>query len=182
MDVKKYPGNGLILTGERGSGKTMLCSMVAENARRAKWHVGGVLSPAVFEKGQKTAIDVIDLSSGRRGKLARPRQSGDEGILTSHWTFDVQALKWGNASLKEAVPCDLLVMDELGPLELLRGQGLTAGLEALDSGLFSLALVVVRPELLEIACKRWQHARVVILKAPGEAASLAETLCREYGI
>jgi len=73
-------------------------------------------------------------------------------------------------------------MDELGPLELVRGQGLTAGLEAVDSRLFTLALVVIRPELLEVARKRWQHGRVVTINAPHEAASLAETLCREYGI
>jgi len=180
--VNKYPGNVILLTGQRGSGKTTLCSQAAETARQSNRHAGGVLSPAVFEKGHKTAIDVINLASGRRGKLARLRKSGDEGILTSHWTFDVQTLEWGNASLKEAVPCDLLVMDELGPLELVRGQGLTAGLEAVDSRLFTLALVVIRPELLEVARKRWQHGRVVTINAPHEAASLAETLCREYGI
>ncbi len=156
--------------------------MMAENAHRVKWQVGGVLSPALFIKGQKAAIEVINLASGRRGKLARLRQSGDEGILTAHWTFDAQALEWGNAGLEEAVPCDLLVVDELGPLELLRGQGLTAGLEAVDSGLFTLALVVVRPVLLEVACKRWPHGRIITINAPYEAASLSQTLWQEYGI
>ena len=182
MDVNQWPGKVILLSGERGSGKTKLCSLVAENACRAKWQVTGVISPAVFGKGQKTAIDIIDLANGRRRKLARLRKSGDEGILTSQWTFDEQALEWGNAALKEAVPCDLVVIDELGPLELLRGLGLTAGLEAIDSRLFSLALAVVRPELLEIARERWQYGRVIAIHDPHEADSLAETIWQEYGI
>jgi nucleoside-triphosphatase len=182
LDVNKCPGNVILLSGERGSGKTKLCSLVAENACRAKWHVTGVISPAIFGKGQKTAIHIVDLASGKRRKLARLRKSGDEGILTSQWTFDEQALEWGNAALKEAVPCDLLVIDELGPLELLRGVGLTAGLEAVDSRLFFLALAVIRPELLEIARDRWQHGRVIAIHDLHEAASLADILWQEYGI
>jgi nucleoside-triphosphatase THEP1 len=182
LDIKKYPGNLILLTGERGSGKTTLCSAIVENARRAKWQVTGVISPADFVEGHKTAIDILNLASGRRRKLAHLRRSGDEGTLTPQWTFDEQGLEWGNSALKAAVPCDLLVIDEFGPLELLRGQGLTAGLEAVESGLFSLALAVIRPELLEIARVRWPHGRAITIHAAHEAASLAETIWQEYGI
>ena len=50
--------------------------------------------------------------------------------------------------MANALPCDLLVVDELGPLELERGVGWTAALGLLQQSGFALAVVVVRPGLV----------------------------------
>ena len=70
-------------------------------------------------------------------------------VRWGRYSFAPEALEWGVQTLKAATPCDLLVVDELGPLELEAGEGLVAALDVLDEGGFSLALVVVRPELVE---------------------------------
>ena len=57
-------------------------------------------------------------------------------------------LIWGNHVLSNSTPCDLLVVDELGPLEIDRGTGWQAGLAAVDSKEYAVAVVVVRAELL----------------------------------
>ena len=52
----------------------------------------------------------------------------------------------------------LLVVDELGRLELMRNQGLTSALALLDGGpnpAFPHALIVVRDVLVDLACERF---------------------------
>ncbi len=48
-----------VLTAPRGAGKTTFCRTLAERARSRGWTVVGVLSPAVFEEGVKTGIEVL---------------------------------------------------------------------------------------------------------------------------
>jgi nucleoside-triphosphatase THEP1 len=164
-----------IITGERGGGKTALCKRLAEQVRSAGWVVAGILSPPITAGGQKSGIEALDLRTGECRLLARPRDKSipPAELQTPAWTFDADVVAWGNAVLDTATPCDLLIVDELGPLELVRGQGWTAGLTALSSGKYRRALVVVRPELLRLALVRWPGARLVDV-ADSEAVSCLE--------
>ena len=152
-----------IVTGRRGSGKTALCGRLADLARAPGWDVAGILSPGVFDGGEKVAIEALDLRSGERRRLAH-RRRGDSSAACLHtpgWVFDDTAVAWSNDILASATPCELLIVDELGILELERGQGWTAGLAAVSAGKYRYALVVVRPELLQMALMRWPHAQVM---------------------
>lgn len=53
----------------------------------------------------------------------------------------------GQSVLEISLPCDLLIVDELGPLELTHQMGWRAALEILPRAGYRLALVVIRPEL-----------------------------------
>ena len=71
----------------------------------------------------------------------------------------------------------LLLIDEVGRLELLRNGGLTAALDILDAGpmpTFAHTLIVVREELLELARERfepvWGPLRVINADDAGRAA------------
>lgn len=70
-------------------------------------------------------------------------------LRTTAYRFDSSTTQWGAALLDTACPCDVLVVDEIGPLELERGQGWANALNVLDSGQYELAVVVVRPALLD---------------------------------
>lgn len=152
------PGSLVLLTGGRGAGKTRWCEALARAAREAKLAVRGVLSPAVLADGEKRAIDLLDLATGERRFLAeraRPDLPGTEGL---GWRFDPEALAAGNAALGRVGACDLLLVDELGPLELGRGSGFTAAFDLLESRRHGLAIVVVRPALVATAQARWPGA------------------------
>ncbi|MFO7545659.1 MAG: nucleoside-triphosphatase, partial [Trueperaceae bacterium] len=127
------------------------------------WRVAGVLSPAVLQDGHKVAIDLVDLTSGTTRQLAASRRGDRAGETTERWRFDAAALTWGNEVLRSAAgsPFDVLMVDELGPLEFQRGSGLLAGLDAIDGLARGVAIVVVRPSLLEAATERWPDALVV---------------------
>ena len=168
----------LIISGGRGVGKTTLCQRLAAAARDAGWQVAGLVSPANLEEGIKTAIQVEDLRTGERCLLARWSRDELAEIRTPGWVFDPEVIRWGNEAIRSADPCDLLVVDELGPLELVRRQGWMAAFDALDRGEYRLVLVVVRPELLEIAQRRWTQAEVVMVHSVDEVEKLVEKLMR----
>ena len=70
-------------------------------------------------------------------------------------------MDWADQRLAEAEISDLLVIDELGPVEFFQGKGLLAGMERLDQGEYRVACVVVRSALLPNALQRWPNAIVV---------------------
>lgn len=171
----------LIISGWRGAGKTTLCQLLVDAARERGWQAAGLLSPANIVDGCKTAINVEDLRTGERRQLAYSAALSavqKAEIRTDSWIFDPDALLWGNAVMEKAVPCDLLVVDELGTLEMERGGGWQAGLQALDSGKYHYGIAIIRPELLEKAQARWPHAETVTINSASDAPAKAETLIK----
>lgn len=174
----------LILTGLPGSGKSTLCQTVIQHARAFKFDIKGVLSPPIFESGEKTAIDLIDLSTGERVRLANLRRGGtkDTEITTQRWAFDPTVMEKGEVILASSTPCELLVIDELGPLEFERKMGWQTGLAAADSGDFRSALLVIRPRLLEYALQRWPDAQSLEIESPDQVPDLTRQAIKLLGL
>ncbi len=140
-----------LLTAPRGAGKSTFCRALADAARAAGWDVAGLLSPAVFSAGVKVGIAVQALRTGETRQLARSTSAPAFDFKMGHWHFDRSVLGWGNQILEASLPCDLFIVDELGPLELQRNAGWVAALPALRRAQYNLGLVVIRPELVAVA-------------------------------
>jgi nucleoside-triphosphatase THEP1 len=157
----------VLVTGERGVGKTAWCLELIVEARQSGIGVFGVVSPPVLDAGQKVGIDLMDVSTGERRRLAMFRQDARQkfakipGISTQNWIFDPGVFAWGNQILVHPRPSEFLVLDELGPLELLENKGLIAGLKCIDKRLYQTACVVIRPSLLSNALERWPSGKVL---------------------
>jgi nucleoside-triphosphatase len=143
------------LSGESGCGKTTLCRRIVAMTRARGLAVAGVVTPPRLADGRKVGLDVEDILSGQRRPLAEayaespPSVAGaTTGPRTGSWQFYADGLAWGAMLLRRATPCDLLVIDELGPLELLQGEGWTVGLEILRGSRYRMTLVTIRPGLL----------------------------------
>jgi nucleoside-triphosphatase len=150
-----------LLTGPRGSGKTSWCVRYAAHARKKDLDPGGLLSPALFHDGKKIGIDLLNIATGEQRPLARRCAHPLEGIRLGDWCFNPATLEWGNQILRTLKNRDLILLDELGPLEFEKGTGLIAGLQLIDEMKFYQAIVVIRPELLQPAQNRWSDAEVV---------------------
>ncbi len=87
-----------IITGDRGAGKSILCEHLVELAGLAGWQVGGLLSPAVVEAGQKTGIATIDLRTGERCLLVVRRETNQPAteLQSDRWSFSAEMMVWGN--------------------------------------------------------------------------------------
>ena len=166
-----------VVTGRRGTGKTTFCRVLVDEVRShcADLVPAGVLSQKILLRGREEGIEVIDLASGQHHRLAtrRDRRDPTAGPCTVRWRFNADALAWGDAVLRRATPCGLLIVDEVGPLEFERGEGWMGGLAAVDSGSYDFAFVVVRPGLVERALERWPEARVVLIDDATDAEAFA---------
>ncbi len=138
----------ILLTGESGCGKTTLCQRVVATLRARGANVAGVLSLPRFARGEKIGMDVADVRTGERVALAERVATG-AGTANLAWKFDDAGLARGAQILRAAPPCDVLIVDELGPLELVHHVGWIGALDILRARNYRAALVVVRPSLLE---------------------------------
>lgn len=128
----------LFLTASIASGKTTALAAWAESNAG----VAGILQPR-SGSGRR----LLDVSSGESVSLeAGPGQSA---VLVGRFRFRSEAFAWANVRLvRAAATSNVVVLDEIGPLEL-RGEGLAEGLGAiLDRGR-GKSIVVVRESLLE---------------------------------
>lgn len=162
-----------VITGERGSGKSTLCARVASDAGAQGLTVAGLLTERCDTADHISLRRVVDLRTGESRHFGsqgreRDRDARSEGMaglpntelgptsdsLTPGWRFDPGVFTWANEALARSTPCNLLVLDEIGPLELIGGRGWVGALAALLSRDYDLALVVCRPCLLGELKKR----------------------------
>ena len=143
MTKIEMPSRIVILTGDRGVGKSTVCHKTVGLAQARQYTCGGVLTLS-RSNGER---DVLDVRSGDVRQLTLEPDTS-EGVIQGRFHFDPAVLAWGNKVLSQAVPCHLLVVDELGPLEMERRRGWVKAFDVLEDTNFALALVVVRSELL----------------------------------
>lgn len=137
----------VLLIGAPGAGKTAACTQLVDQAEQRGWTCAGILSPAHFSGGLKSGIDVLELRTGARRRLAETT-APVRGPAAGRYRFHAAALAWGAQRLAEIASCDLLIVDEIGPLELERGEGWTNAIGILRAGHYSLAVATIRPALV----------------------------------
>ncbi len=149
--LRPIPGHSeiVVVTGWRDVGKTSTCQRAVESYRAAGLTVSGLLSPGRFVEKQKTGFFAHDLCSGETRLVASAVPGELSGIQLGSWTFDARVFDWGNRCLQQADGADVLVIDELGPLEFKRQTGWVASFDLLRRKNYRLALLVIRPECLE---------------------------------
>jgi len=124
----------IFLTGRPGVGKTTVVLRAVELLRAEGARVGGMISREVREGGRRVGFEIIDLATGRRGWLAHVNQP--TGPRLGKYRVNLADLEGvGVAAIREAVEgADLVVIDEVGPMELFSREFVRAVEEALASG------------------------------------------------
>jgi nucleoside-triphosphatase THEP1 len=148
----------VFLTGWRKTGKTSLLLNLIRQADCLSLDLAGVVSPGRFIDHIETGKFVWDLRSREKFLLASAVPGELLGMQLGLWTFDEDVLAWGNACFAAIEYCDVLLVDEIGPLELERKMGWMAALDALERVTARTAIVVIRPECLETMTARFPEA------------------------
>lgn len=136
-----------VITGDRGAGKSQFCLELLERCEKEGLSAGGFISPAVYSEGIKTAFYTMDVRT-REQRRCGTRTTPDRGTVGC-WQMDRSVLKWGNDLLRNSMSCDVLFIDELGPLEFEKGEGYTEAFSVLKNGRYGHAYTVIRPECIE---------------------------------
>ena len=148
----------VVFYGPRNIGKTSLLMKVVPHLQQSGFKVSGVISPPVFRNQEKVGIQIQNIATGEIRNLAQRRQERYVQDATPGYAFDDRNLHWGDVVLKNAVPGQVLIIDELGPLEIKFGRGWQAGVKAVTSGEYDLCIVVLREELHEMVRETWDVA------------------------
>lgn len=107
----------LLITGKPGSGKTTLCRRIID-ALRGRYKIGGMLTEEIKESGVRKGFRVVDLARGKEGVLAHVNQK--DGPKIGRYRVNMRDLEevGAKAILHAIDACDLIVIDEIGPMEL----------------------------------------------------------------
>lgn len=179
--IYKDQSDLVLLTGPRGAGKTSRCLMLAGEARERRLSLGGLISSPILINGYKVSLNLLDVAGGEQRPLAYHHKSyvqehvaseppflTERDISIGAWRFNPDVLAWGNDILERLGNCDLFILDEIGPLEFIHGQGFQAGFRHLDARCHRLSIVVVRPALVSKAIERWPWAKIFPLNSSRE--------------
>ena len=124
----------LLLAGSPGVGKTTVLLRAVESLKTNGYGVGGMISREVRSAGVRVGFEVLDLSNDRRGWLAHVNQPS--GPQVGKYRVNLEDLNniGAEAIMKAAERCDVIAIDEVGPMELFSGKFKEAVRRAVECG------------------------------------------------
>jgi len=153
-----------LITGERDAGKTIFCCNLVKKLKNSGFSVAGIVSPGIYHDNVKIGITAMDIKSGRKVRLADYFPGWDKEKPSRIWKMNANSIPWGNRVLNKSVPCDILIIDEIGYLELEKNEGWKKSFEILEEKLFKTAFIVIRRDLMKIALSHWENAQVLLIE------------------
>jgi len=177
-------GSIWLITGSPGVGKSTAVSKVVMKLKSAGVIVGGCTTSEKRSGGARIGFEIRDLSSGRTGELAST--SSRIGPRVGRYRVNLEDLaRIGGEGLGAASSSsELIVVDEVGPMELVSPE-FRAGIRmCIDSGKPMLAVVHERLEddlLRELREKAATTITVTVDNRDEAADELAQALLKAVG-
>lgn len=135
-----------LLTGPVGGGKTTYLKEVVQTLSSSELSVDGFLNVRLLEDEGTMGYDLYDLKLGASIPFLR-KQGEADWDRTGDYFFLPQGLETAFRIVARCKRSDLLVIDEIGPLEL-KGRGLWPALEPVLTKKDRHFLLVVRERIL----------------------------------
>lgn len=130
-----------LITGVPGVGKTTALMKTLNILRENGYSVGGMLSREVRENGVRIGFEIIDLHNQKHGWLAKINQTIGPQIGKYYVNLIDLKIIGVKAILNAIGTCDIVAIDEIGPMELLSQEFRNAATAALESNKLIIAIV-----------------------------------------
>jgi len=169
------------VTGIPGVGKTTVLLKTVETLRANGYGVGGMISRDVRLHGNRIGFEILDLSSGEKGWLANVDQQWGPHVGKYRVNLDDLNNVGVKAILQACENLDIVVVDEIGPMELFSEQFREAVRKTVDSRKLLICTVhwKMKNELIDNIKKREDVEVYVVTHDNRE--HLHETITREAG-
>lgn len=140
------PKRVLLITGSPGIGKTTTLMKTVEMLKGRGYNVGGMISREVREAGKRVGFEILDLGSGKRGWLAHVNQK--TGPSVGKYRVNLEDIdNIGALAIVEGTEnCDIVAIDEIGPMELFSEKFRNAFRQALASTKTVIAVIHLRAQ------------------------------------
>jgi nucleoside-triphosphatase len=173
-----------LVTGPPGVGKSTAVSKAVLKLKSAGVIVGGCTTSEQKSGGARVGFEVRDLTSGRTGELASV--SSKFGPRVGRYRVNLTDLaRVGAAGLEEAASrAEMIVVDEVGPMELVSPEFRRAAQRCLESGKPILAVIHERLDddlLNEFRAKATRTFTMTVENRAGVADQLAAALLEAVG-
>ncbi len=173
----------IIVTGEKGSGKSTMLNLLADRLKNEGFSIGGIIQPGIWKENKRYGFEILDLTSGRSMPLCST-DGPESGITAGPFRFFPEAVQFGTSALTAygLLEKDVIILDEIGPLEI-NGMGWHDSLKSLSAQYNGVLIISLRPTLLEIVCSRYSlHAdRIFDVKNDDISALTEHILSRRTG-
>lgn len=131
----------LLLTGNPGVGKTTVLMKTVNALKESGYKVGGIISREVREGGTRVGFEIVDLHSSKRGWLAHVNQKSGPQVGKYRVNIEDLAAIGAQAILDAVENCDVIAIDEIGPMELFSEKFKEAVRKTLESRKLVIAIV-----------------------------------------
>lgn len=169
----------ILLTGSPGIGKTTLVSKTITVLKEKAVDVGGMITLEIREGGTRVGFEIIDLTNSRRAWLAHINQK--QGPRIGKYRVNMENLNIiGAQAISDAVEkCDVVVVDEIGPMELLSYKFRKAIEKTLSCEKLVIATVhqKARDQIID-KLKEIYEAETISLTRENREVALGTVLCK----
>ncbi len=160
----------IIVTGTIGIGKTTICQKVIKTAESQGYSCGGI----VTYKAPDKSIIIKDIQTGKSVTLASMEKIY-QGPHTGKYYFNPEAINFGIRAIDRGRRSAILVVDEIGHLEL-NGEGFINAIEIIRGRGFNNCITVIRNGLLSAFLPRLDGAPLIFEASVNNRDQLPEEI------
>jgi len=154
----------LVLSAPKHAGKTTACNRLVARARQRDLDVAGILALSRGDRDDpRRHIVAVDIAT-REERLLGEAKPDEEPRTVGRYRFDPTTMQWALDCILRALQCrhDLVIIDEIGPLELLQNRGYAPALAQLGESLARTVILVVRHEMQEALGEQLRNLHPVV--------------------
>ena len=159
----------IAITGAPGVGKSTVCRNVL---KELTCRYGGMISADIRENGERVGFEIKDIATGKRGILAHKKGTGPR--VGSYHVNLADLNDIGVAAIRNALNLELVVIDEIAPMEFKSPVFVKAVEEALNSR--KDMLVVLHQKSGHPLAERIRREFLIFTVTPGNRENLVKEI------